>query len=216
MTTATGFARLVVPVFWVLLFVMTGGYSDIFRRFRIHELGQTLADQLHRLHGSHLLRPLAGRHHLRPVCLLPPVRRSFRPGTSGCFFFRFLLTSRTVRRVHDRLDRLQHLPSTGGNERAIAIHSEIEDLPKSPGNRFVGFVIVNVAGTSTLAEMGLAWANGMSHAISIPQYGVEEADHRGGKQRTRPHQHPQRAGRYFRSAWDFKIILTCTTSLRAV
>lgn len=32
----------VLPIFWVLLFVMIGGYSDIFRRFRIEELGQTL------------------------------------------------------------------------------------------------------------------------------------------------------------------------------
>ncbi|MEO5584647.1 MAG: hypothetical protein ABIQ75_04245, partial [Flavobacteriales bacterium] len=32
----------VVPVFWVLLFMMIGGYADIFRRFRIKELGQTL------------------------------------------------------------------------------------------------------------------------------------------------------------------------------
>ena len=90
------------------------------------------------------------------------------------FLFRFLLTSRTVRRVHDRRIGFNTL-LIGGNERAIAIHSEIEDLPKSPGNRFVGFVNVN-GGDQHLAEMGLPRLGKWDELRTlIPQYGVEEA-----------------------------------------
>lgn len=58
-----------------------------------------------------------------------------------------------MRRVHDRRIGFNTL-LIGGNERAIAIHQEIEGLHKSPGNRFVGFVNVN-GGDQHLTESGL-------------------------------------------------------------
>ena len=36
------FGLALIPLFWVGLYIVIGGYADIFRRYRIKELGQTL------------------------------------------------------------------------------------------------------------------------------------------------------------------------------
>lgn len=162
-----------VPVFWVLMFVMIGGYSDIFRRFRIKELGQTL---LISFIGSMVIffALLLDDTIPGPTYYYRSFGALFGLNFVLLFLFRFLLTSRTVRRVHDRRIGFNTL-LIGGNERAIAIHQEIEGLPKSPGNRFVGFVNVN-GGDQHLAELGLPRLGKWDDLRRlIPQYDVEEA-----------------------------------------
>jgi hypothetical protein len=147
---------LVVPCFWVLLFVIIGGYADIFRRFRSKELEQTL---LIALIGSIVIffallldDTIAGpRYYYRSFSAL------FLLNFGILFFLRFLLTTRTVGRVHSRRIGFNTL-LVGGNERAIAIHQEIEGLPNSPGNRFdttdCTATLVLVPSDSTLVGQG--------------------------------------------------------------
>ena len=141
-----------IPVFWCGLYVVIGGYSDILRRFRIKELGQTL------------LISFIGTLVIFFVLLLDDTVANFRYYYRSFgvlfglhfllnFILRFILTSRTVRRVHGREIGFNTL-LVGGNERAVAIHQEIENMPKSPGNRFIGFVSVN-GGDQQLTGVGL-------------------------------------------------------------
>jgi exopolysaccharide biosynthesis polyprenyl glycosylphosphotransferase len=162
-----------IPLFWCCLFLMAGGYSDVFRRFRTKELGQTL---LISFIGSIIIffallldDAVAGpSYYYRSFAAL------FLLNFSLFFLFRFLITSRTVRRVHDGRIGFNTV-LIGGNERAIAIYQEIKDLHKSPGYRFQGFVNVN-GGDQHLAGLGLPrlgrWDD--LHAV-IPKYNVEEA-----------------------------------------
>ena len=63
----------------------------------------------------------------------------------------------------------------GGNERALAIHAEIEAMRKSPGNRFVGFVNVN-GGDQLLTSVGLPRLGKWNELRQvIGKHGVEEA-----------------------------------------
>ncbi|MFZ1616625.1 MAG: sugar transferase [Flavobacteriales bacterium] len=142
----------VVPLFWVGLFVVIGGYSDIYRRFRTKELGQTL---LITFIGSIVIffALLLDDTVAAPTFYYRSFGALFGLNFVLLFFFRFLLTTRTVNRVHDRRIGFNTL-LVGGNERAIAIHAEIEGLKRSPGNRFVGFVNVN-GGDQHLAEVGV-------------------------------------------------------------
>lgn len=130
-----------IPLFWFGLYTMMGGYREIQRRFRILELGQTL------------LVSVIGVIVIFFVLLLDDqvanynyYYRSFMAlfglhfGLS--FLFRIILTSSTVRKVHDRRIGFNTV-LVGGNESAKAIHAEIETMKKSPGNHFVGFVNVN-------------------------------------------------------------------------
>ncbi|MBV6405167.1 MAG: sugar transferase [Flavobacteriales bacterium] len=162
-----------VPLFWLGLYTMIGGYSDIFRRHRTKELGQTLLISLIGVvviffvlllddqvpDATYLARSFAvlfGLHF--GLTLLP----------------RFLLTSRTVRMVHDRRIGFNTV-LVGGNERAVAIHHEIEGMRKSPGNRFVGFVSVN-GGDQQLGAAGLPCLGRWTELRrAIDAHGVEEA-----------------------------------------
>ena len=162
-----------IPLFWAGLFLAIGGYSDIYRRFRIKELGQTL------------LISLIGVTVIFFVLLLDDTVASYRYyyqsflALLALHFFltfipRFMLTSRTVRRVHGRQIGFNTL-LVGGNERAVAIHQEIESMPKNPGNRFVGFVSVN-GGDQQLSASGVPRLGKWEQLRPvIAQYAVEEA-----------------------------------------
>lgn len=162
-----------IPLFWFGLFTVMGGYREIHRRYRIMELGQTL---LISFIGVVIIffvllldDEVAGyTYYYRSFLTLFGLHFGIN------FLFRFILTSNTVRRVHDRIIGFNTI-LVGGNERALAIHAEIEGTVKSPGNRFVGFVNVN-GGDQLLTTVGLPRL-GKWHELRrvIEQYAVEEA-----------------------------------------
>ncbi len=141
-----------VPLFWFGLYTVIGGYRDIFRRYRTKELGQTL---LISLFGVVIIffvllldDEVAGyQYYYRSFLAL------FFLHFSLTFLPRFILTSITVSRVHQRKIGFNTV-LVGGNERALATYEEITGMPKSPGNRFIGFVNVN-GGDQLLSNVGL-------------------------------------------------------------
>ena len=164
---------LLIPLFWLGLYTSIGGYSDIYRRYRIKELGQTL---LISLIGVILIffallldDQVAGyRYYYQSFLAL------FCLHFGITFLFRFILTSRTVRRVHAREIGFNTV-LVGGNERAMGIYHEIASMPKSPGNRFVGFFSVN-GGDQQLTGVGLERLGKWNELrAAIPTHGVEEA-----------------------------------------
>ncbi|MBK6341088.1 MAG: sugar transferase [Flavobacteriales bacterium] len=161
-----------VPLFWFGLYTAIGGYRDVFRRFRTKELGQTLLVTTIGVLVIFFVLLLDDKvpspsYHYRSFLAL------FVLHFSITFPLRFLITSATVRKVHQRRIGFNTV-LVGGNERALAIYQEIEAMPKSPGNRFVGFVNVN-GGDQQLA--GTLPRLGKWHELRqvIPQHGVEEA-----------------------------------------
>ena len=150
-----------IPVFWAGLYLV------------IKELGQTL---LISLIGSLVIffvlllddTVASYRYYYRSFLVL------FGLNFGLTFLLRFVITSRTVKRVHGREIGFNTL-LVGGNERAVAIHQEIEGMPKSPGNRFIGFVSVN-GGDQQLAGAGLKRL-GKWHDLRplIAEHAVEEA-----------------------------------------
>lgn len=161
-----------IPLFWFGLYTVIGGYREIFRRFRTKELGQTL------------LISIIGVVVIFFVLLLDDEVASYRYYYRSfvalfllhfgiTFVLRFLLTSSTVHKVHQRKIGFNTI-LVGGNERAMAIYEEIEALPKSTGNRFIGFVNVN-GGDQLLTQVGLPRL-GKWHELRsvIDQHAVEE------------------------------------------
>lgn len=161
-----------VPLFWFGLYTAIGGYRDIFRRYRIKELGQSFMVSFVGVVVIFFVLLLddevAGyQYYYRSFAALLLLHFTFT------FIPRFLLTSRTVRKVHGRKIGFNTI-LIGGNERAMAIHEEIEHMPKSPGNRFIGFVNVN-GGDQLLTTVGLPRL-GKWHELRsvIGQHAVEE------------------------------------------
>jgi len=142
----------IIPLFWFGLYTIVGGYREIFRRYRTKELGQTLLISLIGVvvifFALLLDDEVAGyQYYYRSFAAL------FLLHFSITSLLRFILTSRTVSRVHNRLIGFNTV-LVGGNEQALAIYHEIEAMPRSPGNRFIGFANVN-GGDQLLASVGL-------------------------------------------------------------
>lgn len=162
----------VIPLFWFGLYIIIGGYRDILRRYRIKELGQTLLISLIGVVVIFFVLLLddevAGyQYYYRSFVAL------FMLHFGITFMLRFALTSSTVRKVHDRVIGFNTV-LVGGNERAMAIYEEIESMPKSPGNRFIGFANVN-GGDQLLANVGLARLGKWNELRRIiEQHAVEE------------------------------------------
>jgi exopolysaccharide biosynthesis polyprenyl glycosylphosphotransferase len=161
-----------IPLFWFGLYTLIGGYRDVFRRHRTKELGQTL---LVSLLGTVLIffvllldDVVAGpRYHILSFLAL------FIIHWTCTFLPRFILTSITVNRVHQRIIGFNTV-LVGGNERALATYEEISSLHKSPGNRFIGFLNVN-GGDQLLANVGLPRLGTWEDLRSvIEKHGVEE------------------------------------------
>lgn len=131
----------IVPLFWLLLYGMSGQYTRIFRRHRLKELAQVS------------MTSIVGVLIIFFVLLLDDeikyyqhYYKSFVVLLSSHFLltllFRLVLTSRTVSRVH-RGEIGFNTIIVGGYDRALNLYEEIKSMKNSPGYRFVGFVRVN-------------------------------------------------------------------------
>ena len=135
------FGLFLIPAFWVVLYALSGAYKDVFRKYRMKELGQTF------------LISLIGATVIFFVLILDDEIISYKSyyqsyvaifalHFSITFFVRYILVSRTVYKVHNRIIGFNTL-LVGSNESAWKIFNEIESQKKSFGNKFIGFVMVD-------------------------------------------------------------------------
>lgn len=139
-----------IPLFWLVLYGMGGNYTRIYRRSRTQELGRTLFLSLIGVTFLFFLFVLddvvASYHHYYisyGVLFLLHTTFNITP--------RLVLTSMTVKRIHEREMGFKTL-LIGGDQKAKRIHDELESQEQSQGNIFVGFTSLN--GESELAMEG--------------------------------------------------------------
>ncbi|MBX7094957.1 MAG: sugar transferase [Flavobacteriales bacterium] len=132
---------IIIPVYWITLYYLSGYYSNVFRKHRIQDLGFTL------------IQTLIGVLFLFFVLILDDKVFSYKHYYlaflvlfSVHFFLTFIprifFTSRLVRRIHQRKIGFNTL-LIGGNANALNIYNEISEMKQSPGFKFVGFVSIN-------------------------------------------------------------------------
>ncbi len=138
----------IVPVFWVVLFYISGNYSNVFKRHRLRDFGETfmlsllgsvvlffsllINDEYASYQGYYLaFFSLFGFHFL--LTLIP----------------RLIITSRIVKKIHNGIIGFPTL-IIGGDENALSIYTEITNLKNSPGYDFKGFVSTNGVDRSLL------------------------------------------------------------------
>jgi exopolysaccharide biosynthesis polyprenyl glycosylphosphotransferase len=131
---------ILIPSTWLLFYYITGFYNNIFRRSRLIELGQTA------------LTSLIGVTAIFFVLLLDDTVSSYKNyyhtyftllllHFSFTYFFRLLITARTIHKIHHREIGFNTL-IIGNNEKALKIFHEMNTQPRPAGNIFVGFVTV--------------------------------------------------------------------------
>lgn len=140
LTTRFYFGIIIIPVFWVLFYYITGIYKNIYRRSRLIELGQTI------------LTSIIGVVFIFFLFLLDDFIKSYKNYYQLFFtllglqftltyIFRLILTSRTIHKIHTRKFGFNTL-LVGSNEKALKLYNEMSTMERTPGNRFIGFVRV--------------------------------------------------------------------------
>lgn len=132
---------IIIPAIWVFGYFLTGSYTDIYRKHRLKELSTTLWQSIIGVTIIFFILLLddeiASYKNYYELYLI-----YFSLHFALTFTPRIILTSNIVRRVHQGKIWFNTL-IIGGNARALSIFAEIEDMAKSPGFRFVGFIGVN-------------------------------------------------------------------------
>ncbi|MCW3083981.1 MAG: glycosyl transferase [Bacteroidetes bacterium] len=132
---------LIISVFWLFLYILTGTYKNIYRKSRLREVGQTL------------LISVIGVIILFFILLLDDQIQSYKnyyQSILTLFFLhfgftatlRFILSSITNYRIHNRIMGFNTL-LVGSNKNALNLYTEMQSQVKSSGNRFIGFVHVD-------------------------------------------------------------------------
>ena len=129
---------LLIPLFWITFYYITGFYKNIFRRSRLLELGQTFFTSLtgvvvifFALILDDFIHSYKNYYQLLFTLLL--LHFSFT------YLFRLIITTRTIHRIHHRKIGFNTL-IIGSNEKAVKIYKEMSSQIRPAGNKFVGFV----------------------------------------------------------------------------
>lgn len=132
---------LILPIFWLVLYIMMGSYRRVYRKSRLKELGQTL------------IITLIGVTMIFFVLILDDViqtYRSYYQSFIALFFlhfsityaFRLILTTVTVHRIHSGKIGYNTV-IIGSNGNAVKVYNDIINEEISSGNKFIGFVNVH-------------------------------------------------------------------------
>ncbi len=152
---------LIIPLFWLSLYLLTGTYNKIYRKSRLKELGQTL------------FISILGVTILFFAILLDDDVKTYQDyyltffvllilHFSITFILRFILSTITAYKVHKKIIGFKTI-IVGSDLNAISIYKEIENQEKSSGNKFIGFVHVKNSGNYPLSD----YLNHLGHYKSI-------------------------------------------------
>ena len=130
-----------IPLFWLLLHLMSGYYRAPFRKSRVHELGTTAWVTLFGVVILFFVFVLDDwvenyTQYYKMFGLLLFMQFTFT------YIPRVIITTITNERVHTRKLRFNTL-MVGSNDRAVELYRELESQNISAGLNFIGFVYVD-------------------------------------------------------------------------
>lgn len=163
---------ILIPVFWLALYLLIGTYYKIYRKSRLKELGQTI------------LTSIIGVILIFFVVLLDDDVKSYKDYYLSFFIlfllqfgftfaFRLILTSITAYKIHHRKIGFNTL-IVGSDKNAISLYKEIENQKTSSGNKFIGFAHVKNTGEYLLSEFLPHLGHYKNILFIINKYQVEE------------------------------------------
>lgn len=132
---------LIIPICWITLYYSSGYYRNVFRKSRLSELWHTI------------LNCLFGVIVLFFALILDDTIQSYSNyylSFIALFSFHFILTyiprlvitTNTTHKIHNRIIGFNTIV-IGSNQQAVDTFLEIENQPRSSGNKIIGFVNVN-------------------------------------------------------------------------
>jgi len=163
---------LLIPLFWLTFYVFTGTYSNIYRKSRLRELGQTFMVSLVGVIIIFFLVLLDDEvstyfFYYRSFIILFSLHFFFT------FTFRFILSSITAHKIHKKIIGFNTV-IVGSDKNAVNLYNEIENLEKSYGNKLIGFVYVKNNRPHPMQEFLPNFGNYKDLNTIIQKHNVEE------------------------------------------
>jgi len=129
---------MIIPLFWIILYVIAGSYRKIFRKSRIKELSQTFSTTfigVTIIFFTLILDDIviSYKSYYQSFIVLFTIQFIFT------FSLRLLITTRTVKKIHCKILGFNTI-IVGGSENAVKIYKDLENQKPSSGNKFIGFV----------------------------------------------------------------------------
>jgi exopolysaccharide biosynthesis polyprenyl glycosylphosphotransferase len=129
---------ILLPSIWVLMYFLSGVYSNVLRRSRVNEFVQTFVTSIIGVTILFFYIILDDyvpyyKIYYKLFFLLFALQFGFTA------FFRLILSTQTNHKIHRRQFGFNTI-IIGSNERAHKMYKEIESLKKGIGNKFIGFV----------------------------------------------------------------------------
>jgi exopolysaccharide biosynthesis polyprenyl glycosylphosphotransferase len=162
----------IITSFWLFLYSIIGSYQNIYRKSRLKELGQTFILSFLGLIAIFFVLILDDQvisylNYYKYFLVI------FILHFTITFSLRFILSSRTAYRIHNKIIGFNTL-LIGSNGNAVEIFNEIENEWKSSGNKFVGFVDVFNGDCQSLKRLLPHLGNYKNLKHIIQQYDIEE------------------------------------------
>ena len=129
---------IVITFLWITLYIFNGTYRKIYRKSRLKELSQTLIITLIGVIIIFFILILDDnlityKNYYKSFLFLYILHFSFT------FFGRFILSTITAYRIHNKLIGFNTV-IVGSGSKAVSIYHEIEDQERSSGNKFIGYI----------------------------------------------------------------------------
>ncbi len=132
---------IIIPLVWLLIYFITGNYTDIYRKSRLNELGRTIT------------QVTIGCLGLFFLVILDDYVTSYRSYyylfftlflLQFCitFLFRIIILSLAKTQLQNESVAYRTL-LIGGNERAYKLYKEVIDAPRPLGYNFLGFIALS-------------------------------------------------------------------------
>lgn len=132
----------IIPLFWLVLYYLSGAYKSIFRGSRLGLFGQTIFTSIIGVLIIFFVVLLdqevtTSQNYYQSFLVLLLFHGSF---TS---IFRLTLASIIASKIHNRVIGFKTI-IIGSQKKALDIYKELESQKKSSGNKLIGFVNVNL------------------------------------------------------------------------
>ncbi|NLN74386.1 MAG: sugar transferase [Bacteroidales bacterium] len=162
----------IIPIFWLIMYVFSGYYRKAYRKSRLKELEQTF------------LITLLGTLIIFFAIILDDVIHSYKDYLHYYLFLlsthfiltylpRFIITSRTIKRIRSGVISFNTL-LIGNDELAVEIYNKVRKTGVQSGNKFVGFIYIDGEENKELASYLPNLGNIDDLKDIISKYEIEE------------------------------------------
>ena len=165
-------ALVIIPVFWITIYYITGQYSDIYRKSRLLELGKTFVTSVIGVTIIFFLLLLNDtisdyKKYYNLYFTLLGLHFGFT------YLFRLIITTRTIHKIHRREIGFNTI-IIGANEKAVHLVEDMMKQKRPAGNKVIGFLTVDQSESYPLSKYAPNLGTYKSLQKVINDYQVEE------------------------------------------